>query len=279
MADEKKPHPLALGGKRPEPTRKGRPKKQGDRFPNGRLKPPGPNERVVAMRKAICDDVTMATCPLDAAFARGWISQAEHGAGKAFIALHSGAGFKGPGYSGQRDTSLPTGSADELADNWRGMSTGQVLSIKWATLSSKEIVAIWDSALRDLGRYADPESAEQFAADANRKWRLVNHQLTAAQRNAVDAFCIREIWPQWMTERLAGKDSGRWGDQRNMLIEGLRVIGHTLRKPKSSAVVDVVQSPEPASERRVRRVERTVYVDAAGAQVLEVERITRDPAA
>lgn len=253
----------------------GRPRKDGDRFPNGRLKPPGPNQLVVDRRKAICEDVTMATCPLDAAYARGWITQAEHGAGKAFIAIHAGAGFMGPGYSGQKDTSLPTGSVDELRANWSEMTSGQVKAMKWSDISAKDIAKIWDSALRDLGRYADPETAEQFAADANRKWRAVNAQMTSHERMAVDAFCIREVWPQWLTERLAGQDSGRWADQRNILIEGLRIVGHALRKPKTPAMVDVVQTPKPKATGPLR-IEKTIYVDdATGQPVLEVERRTR----
>lgn len=256
----------------------GRPRQDGERFPNGRLKPPGPNQLMVERRKALCDDVTMATCPLDAAFARGWISRAEHAAGRAYIAVHMRAGFQGPGYSGQRDTSLPTGSADELRANWRGMTTGEVLAIKWSTLSNKEIATIWDSALRDMGRAADPTKADDFAKDANRKWRFLNAAMTTLQRLRVDEFCIRETWPRWFIDRAKGDMKGHSEDERTTLIEGLRVISRALEKPKTPAVSDIVVPPAPRPSGPVR-TERTVYVDQdTGAPVLEVERRTRRPA-
>lgn len=254
----------------------GRPRQEGERYANGRLKPPGPNQLMVARRKAICDDVTMATCPMDAAYARGWISQAEHAAGRAFISIHMRAGFQGPGLSAQRDTSLPTGSSDQLRSNWREMSTGQVLAIKWSTLSPKEIAAIWDSALRDLGRAADPTKAEAFAADANRKWRSINASMTTLQRLRVDDFCIRETWPRWFFDRVNGNMRGHFEDERSTLIEGLRVIARALETPKTIAVPDIVEPSAPRKPTGPLRREHTVYVDQdTGEPVLEVERIKR----
>jgi hypothetical protein len=178
-----------------------------------------------------------------------------------------------------RDTSIPTGSADALRSNWRDMSTGEVLSIKWSTLSNKEIAAIWDSALRDLGRSADPTKADQFAADANRKWRSVHASLTTLQRMRVDEFCIRETWPRWFFDRVNGNMRGHFEDERSTLIEGLRVIARALEKPKTPAVRDLVEATPPAAPGGPVRVERTVYVDQdTGAPVLEVERRTRKSA-
>lgn len=257
----------------------GRPRQEGDRYPNGRLKPAGPNPIVVERRKAICDDVTMATCPLDAAYARGWISQRDHGAGKAYIAVHAGAGFTGPGSSGQRDTSLPKGSADQLRADWGAMTTGEVKALRWSDISSKDIAAIWDSALRDLGRHADPEKAETFAAEANRRWRALNAAMTAQERVAVDAFCVRETWPQWLIERLAGRMDSRWEDNRTLLVEGLTVIARKLQTKKSPVESDLVLPDPPKVAKGPARMERTVYVDENGKKMLEVERIRRRDAA
>lgn len=257
----------------------GRPRQEGERYANGRLKPPGPNQIIVARRKAICDDVTMATCPLDASYARGWISKEEHAAGRAFIAIHVRAGFQGPGLASVRDMSLPTGSADELRANWRDMKTAEVMAIKWSTLSPKEIAAIWDSALRDLGRYADPARAEEFSADANRKWRSIHASLTTLQRLRVDEFCIRETWPRWFLDRANGNMRGHFEDERSTLIEGLRIIGRALEKPRTPAVPGLVETPPPARPSGPVHVERMIYVDQdTGEPVLEVERRTRKSA-
>ncbi|MGH6970341.1 MAG: hypothetical protein ACREEQ_01910, partial [Caulobacteraceae bacterium] len=50
--------------------------REGARYADGRLRPPGPNPAVLERRRAIAGDVAMAENPLDAALANGWLSEA-----------------------------------------------------------------------------------------------------------------------------------------------------------------------------------------------------------
>lgn len=79
-------------------SRAGRPRKDGARYDNGRLKPAGPNERVLTGRRALLGDpearpaeLKAAENPLDLMLARGWLSRDLHEAGRAFAALHARA--------------------------------------------------------------------------------------------------------------------------------------------------------------------------------------------
>lgn len=272
--DNQPQHPLALGGKRPEPTGKGRPRKEGARHPSGKLKRAGANQTVLDRRAAICADPTMATCPLDAAYANGWLSQSEYGAGRAYIAVHARAGIGGPGAAATRDTSIPTGAALELADRWSSMNDGEVRRLRLSLLPDKEIVLIWDSAMRDLGRFADPQKAEEFARDANQRWRSLNAAMTSIERTTVDNFCIRETWPRWFWERQAGNMKTRFEDERDILIGGLRAMARAMEKPETIAKVDLVD-PRPVPKSGPREVERVIYQDETGETLFEAERIKR----
>lgn len=277
MSDYAKPdHPLALGGKRPEASGKGRPRKAGDRYRSGKLKQKAaPNQTVLDRRAAICADPTMATCPLDASYANGWLSKEEYGAGRAYIAVHSRAGIGGPGAARQRDTSIPTGAALELSERWSSMNDSEVRRMRLSHLPDKELVLIWDSAMRDLGRLADPEKAEEFARDANQRWRRLNAVMTSIERSAVDNFCIRETWPRWFWERQAGNMRTRWEEERDILISGLRAMARAMEKPRTIAKVDLVH-PRAAPPPGPREVERLVYQDQdTGETLYEVERIKR----
>lgn len=214
----------------------------------------------------------MATCPLDAAYANGWMSQRQHSAGLAYISVHARAGLGGPG-APSSDQGLPRGAAMDLAERWSGMTESDVRKLRLSQLPDKELVLIWDSALRDLGRMADPEKAEQFAAQANRRWRAFNAAMTSHERLAVDSVCIREIWPRWFWARLDGNMESQWEDERSVLLSGLDRIAAALAKPKSQARSDLVL-PDPPKRGPVV-VERTEIVDDAGVVVQVFERIKR----
>lgn len=251
----------------------GRPRQEGDRYPSGRLKPVKPNAEVLARRKAICADPAMATCPLDASLANGWISQAEYGAGRVFLSVHVGAGLDSPGAAAMRDNSIPTGAADAIRKNWGELTDVQVRAMSWNEFSDKEIAAIWDSALRDLGRSADPEAANDFAARAHQRWRALNAAMSPIERTVVDSFCIREEWPQWFAERLAGRMDTVHEEKRDILISGLRAIAQAMRQPKAP-VRDDLASPKPKPRGPVI-IERVEFVNDNGEVVQVHERIRR----
>jgi len=252
----------------------GRRRSDGDRYPSGKLKPVQPNPEVLARRALLCADPSMATCPLDASYANGWLSQSDYGAAKAYISVHAGAGLGGPGAARTADTSIPRGAAMDLSERWSGMTEAEIRKFRISQLPDKELVLIWDSALRDLGRAADPEQAQKFAENANRRWRALNAAMTSHERLVVDSFCIRETWPRWFHERLAGNMKSQWEDERSVLISGLRRIGAALSQPKSIARSDLVL-PDPPKPRGPVVIERTEIVDDTGAVVQVFERIRR----
>lgn len=102
----------------------GRPRKSGERYPGGKLKPQnGPNAKVVAMRRALLGandgedvDLTMAENPMDLAFARGWISEPRHRAGKLFANLYRG--IRMPALKVSRDTSEFATAAPSPVDRY-----------------------------------------------------------------------------------------------------------------------------------------------------------------
>lgn len=255
-------------------SRGGRKPSDGERYPSGKLKPAQPNPEVLARRALLCADPSMATCPLDASYANNWLSRADYGAAKAYISVHAGAGLGSPGASRSADTSLPTGAAMDLSERWSGMSESDIRKFRMSQLPGKELVLIWDSALRDLGRQADPEQAQKFAEQANRRWRALNAAMTSHERLIVDSFCIRETWPRWFHERLAGEMKSHWEDERRILISGLRAIARALAPSKTIARSDLVL-PDPPKPRGPVVIERTEIVDDAGVVVQVFERIKR----
>lgn len=245
----------------------GRPAQEGDRYPSGKLKKQGPNALMVERRKAMCDDVTKASCPLDVAFANGWISTAEYHAGQTYIEVHRAACLGSPGGSSQADLSVP-----EPVD---------VRRVSWSEMSDEEIGRIWDRVMRTSGETA-AEVAERRMVEAMILYKALNAAMTPEQRAEVDTICVRESWPQWIIQRINGRTGTSWERKYDLLVAGLRAIRGALAKPKpqnDNAVL--TPTPEPANDTPSgpKVIERTVYVDDDGETVLEVERIKRRPAA
>ena len=254
MGKATNPRPRATGNR----SGGGRPRKAGERYPSGKLKPQGPNPIMLERRKAICADVTMASCPLDAAFANGWLSAAEYSAGRAYVAIHARAKLGAPTVPTQADQSRPD-------------PVGDIRRVSWSEMSNDEIARIWDSAMSDMGSEDAATRREESEAKAMAQWKAINAAMTAFERMEVDLVCIQESWPQWIQQRAAGRMDTAWERKRTTLVSGLAAIRRVIAKPKPAN--DVVVAPNASSTPRV--VEREVYVNEAGEQVLEVERITR----
>ena len=81
-------------------TGRGRPAKDGARQPDGRLvQKVEPNAVVLAERRALVGasgDLTKATSDLDIALERGWLSEEEHRAARAYASLYRRAGLELP---------------------------------------------------------------------------------------------------------------------------------------------------------------------------------------
>ena len=251
----------------------GRPAKVGDRYPSGKLKPVGPNPEVIARRRALTENLMMATCPLDVAFANDWLTQAEYQTGKSYGGVYLRSDICAPGMPRMRDGSIPKGVED-------------VRDLKWEQLSTAEIARIWDSAFRDLGSLLKPESTgakDTPAARAWDRWKAINAAMSPEERSEVYAVCVQDSWPQWIIQRRAGHFGTRWERKYDLLVSGLRAMADLMATPTPRAANDHHESEAPARAVSPRvggqRIERIQYVDEDGNPLLEVERRTRRDAA
>lgn len=201
----------------------GRPRKEGARYPSGQLKPVGPNPRVLEARQAICDDPRMATCPLDAAFANGWLSREEYETGVRYVAAHTNAQLGAPGSKSGAWEPERGGAINDLhaqwTERWSKMTDTQVRTLKWNELTQYEIAKIWDSAMRPA-----PSTTDRRGISAMRRYKRMNDALTPAQRHEVHSVCVLESWPQWILQRRAGRFQSSWETRRDVLIDGLHAI-------------------------------------------------------
>ena len=103
----------------------GRPRKAGDRYPGGKLKPQSqiPNQKVIALRRAMLGakdgdavDLSKAENPMDLAFERGWVTERRHRAGQLFANLYRG--IRMPTLKVSRDTSDFATSAPSPVDRY-----------------------------------------------------------------------------------------------------------------------------------------------------------------
>src|SRR3569833_1199420 len=99
-------------------SKAGRPRKEGDRYPSGKLRPPAPNEVTQAKRKA--GDAEAGEHPLDFAFSQKWITERDHRAATAYRSAYDGAHIGGPRMShGSLPEVVPS---EDLRINWSQMS-------------------------------------------------------------------------------------------------------------------------------------------------------------
>lgn len=260
------PHPLALGGSRPKKSSTGRPRKEGERFPNGRLKPQPPNPIVLAARQALgVTDPRKPCTPLLLAFERGWISDVEYGTGRAYAGVYRRAQLCSPGAITVSDTSIQAGVED-------------VPDVKWSEMSRKMIAQIWDSAFRDVGTYEGSEATQERAARAMQRWKQMSAAMTADERSEVDLVCLRESWPQWILQRAAGRFETSWERKRDLLLSGLSKMTRKIETP-APANDDDAEVRSRARTPGPRRVEETIYVDQDGNELFRAERTVSKPAA
>jgi hypothetical protein len=268
-------------------SKAGRPRADGERYACGKLKPAGPNPTVMARRRAIAGDVSMAENPLDAALANGWLTDREHRAGKSYGMIYRQAAIGAPGLAAGAFVETRWGEDDEL----RGVAIRD--------MSRDEIAKVWTSAFEEGPRAAPADAREREAAAALVKWRVVNARLSAAVRTELFSVCIQETWPRWILERVAGeqaraaasaerrglsdaelariarKFAGAWERKRELLVEGLQAVARLLAELNSTRALPTAmpgQSPaaRPPASSLIKEVAE--YVDGEGTLLFTVER-------
>lgn len=197
----------------------GRPRQPGDRYPSGKLRPPKPNEKVLAIRQAFgLDKLGQKFTPIEVAFHRGWVDEETYWAAARYAALYRLAVTGVPGYANQNLLEAPN-SVD-------------VRALSFAQLTHAEVTAIWDSAMGEPAYEGD----EKRAAQATKRWRETNLRMSTEQRQEVFDVVVLESWPQWIVQRSAGLDGRAWERKRELLTEGLFASG--LSKFARTAPVD-----------------------------------------
>lgn len=204
--------------KRKGSSKAGRPKKEGARYPSGKLKPQGPNETVIERRKI--GDVSAGEHPLDFALGQGWLTERQHRDAMSYRACfnlaHSGAG--GP--------RLALGSLIEVEPS-------ENLRMSWSQLSDVEITDIFDRVFSGEPLPGDRERAQVAALV---RWKLMNAALTSAEREEMFMVCVLGSWPFWMPKKAAGHAMGiKDVCKEERLLGGLVAVGRAVRPPRARA--------------------------------------------
>jgi hypothetical protein len=225
----------------------GRPKKAGDRYPSGKLKPAGPNQEVIAKRKA--GDAAAGEHPLDFAMSQGWINEAQHRTAMDYRAAYSRAHFDG----------APRLAMGGLAE----ASPSEALKVKWGEMSDAEIVEIFDQV---FSVETPPEDAEAGAIKAWARWKMLNIALRPDEREELFRVAILGSWPFWMPKAAADHALGAKDQQkRSLLLSALEGASRAMRPPKPKASI----SPVPDQPKRVPKAEVPVRYETPDGQPVQ----------
>lgn len=196
--------------------RTGRPKKSGQRYPSGKLKPAKPNARVVEMRRALLGardgeavDLAKAETPIDLAHARGWLSQERYDAAQRFVRLYRGIRF--PVMAVSADPS----ARGVLSKEDRAL-VGEKLN--WANMPSADVNRLFDAVVMSA-RLASPRLATEALPQVPGELRELWASLKPEQARELFTVCVLGNWPQWILARLRGDVVPAGARRRQKLLE------------------------------------------------------------
>lgn len=224
-------------------SKAGRPRKAGERFPSGGLKPPGPNELTLAKRAI--GDSSAGEHPLDFMLRVGWISERLHKAGMAYLAARQAACIGGP--------RLSSGALREAPER-------EVLVTSFAQLPDEEVAAIWDRVFNAL----PPSEQADIAALA--RWRALNVALRPGERNELHLICIEASWAFWMTRKAVRGVLGVLDQARHdALLSGLEAVAVAGRKPKATTTITAIPKA-PSTKGKVEAPVNYISEDGEAVQ-------------
>jgi hypothetical protein len=240
----------------------GRPRKQGERYACGKLKPPGPNARIIAERRRLLGadglDLSMASNPLDLAFARGWLSVRRYRAARAVLTVRRRAGLQAPGWVMSR---MPEAQTSDVGETGGSGVLG---------LTRAELAEAWDGAFNQ----PVTQDQEAAAARATLQWRRIFTALTPDERREVERICVQGDWPGWIVEKVGDPDaevSVGWKRRKRMFESGLDkaaavlwprpVAASAAATPRAKLSLAACRAGGPKVEEALR------FVDEAGTEV------------
>ncbi len=225
----------------PKRSKGGRPRQGGDRYACGKLKPPAPNEKVVAFRDFVCKDRKRAENPLDAMLANDWITHDQYLTACKFRDDRNASKIGGPKMPVAKDLSEPDGI------DARGWS--------FARMKNEEVAKLWDKAFSSTPR--TPERQTEVQAAAWDRYKRCARAMTFDQLTEVHDVAVRNNWPMWMIlwaqedrarEKLKAtlspaefaalpKDRKRtsWDRQRDLLLSGINAMMEAVYDRKARA--------------------------------------------
>jgi hypothetical protein len=235
-------------------SKAGRPRKVGDRFPGGKLKPNnGPNARVLELRRGMLGDakldISLASDPIDLAHARGWLTDAQHKAARTLGRLYRQAGFGAP--------HMDAGGLSEVQPSL------QIDARSFATMADEEIETIWDVVFCDEGEVNRESQAEK----ATVLWGRIMGSLPKAVQSEVFSVCIAGSWPQWIVWQANGQDVPPvWALKKDRLFEGLQSVRDVMRKERPPTPAPLA-TLKPVKAKRPKIEQPLTFVDEDGEPV------------
>lgn len=221
--------------KRRGSSKAGRPRKEGERYANGRLKPAGPNAMVIEKRRA--GDAEAGEHPLDFALSQKWITERQHKDAMVYRSIYQEAHIGGPRLSLATLTEVPPQEA---------------LTMNWSQMSDAEITEIFDAVFSEDMPPTNPEQANALAL---KHWRLLNAHLSPSERQQLFLVSVMGSWPFWMTKAASDKALGvQDRERRDALFGAINGVGRALRPPRKSTISSVPHKPQrkPSTEVPVR---------------------------
>lgn len=232
-------------------SKSGRPRKEGDRYPSGKLRPPPPSEVMLAKRKA--GDSEAGEHPLDFALSQRWITERDHQAASAYRAAFNRSHIGGPRMS--------HGGLCEVEPS-------EELRMNWSQLSDEEITEVFDKVFNVDEGHANPEAQQTAALGL---WKRLNIALSPEEREELFRVCVLGSWPFWMPKMAAEKALGD-KDRRKVatLINALGSVSRALRPAKPKG--DTITSVEHKATRQGRAEQPVRYETQHGEAIKPTSR-------
>lgn len=226
-------------------SKAGRPRKSGQRYDCGKLKPEEPF-RVDWLTRAASD-----YNPLGMAADLGIVRSHLHRAGEGFARIYARTG-----YTGSRVGNTGLHEVEALIE-WKGALS---------TLPDAVLVEAFDRVFSVFG------TEEENRIEARKQWKSIAKRLTPTERSELISICIVGDTPFWLLHMAMGKElPAKWRARWSAFISGLRkVCAWFIEQRNPPQIIQL-----PVQRRRLvgpRAIERTEYVSEAGEHILTVER-------